>query len=130
MTQNSKETSQWWISLYNALFILISDKKTLESLETEHFEVMDELEAELDNGINSDGLSYFLSNNWINSAQKEALIKFKTHVDKTESNEWTLDSMFHSSDWNLIRSWALHIFNDLGLENNGWDDTGETLIIL
>ncbi|GAB5410177.1 MAG: hypothetical protein BalsKO_25420 [Balneolaceae bacterium] len=43
---------------------------------------MDELEANLDNGINSDSIHFYLEKSWINYDQSEKLIKFKAHLDK------------------------------------------------
>ncbi len=128
--KTDKETSQWWISLYNSLFILTSSQKKLKELENEVFEIMDELEANLDNGINSDSIHFYLENGWINNEQSEKLIKFKTHLDKFSPEEWDFDLMFHAEDWNLVRSWAKQIFQDLGFKDSGWNGYGEVIIFL
>ncbi len=128
--KTDKKTSQWWISLYNSLFILTSSKEVLNELESETFEIMDELEANLDNGINSSSIHFYLENGWINHEQSKKLIKFKVHLDKFLPEEWEVDLMFKTEDWNLVRSWAMQIFQDLGLEDNGWNSHGEELIVL
>lgn len=128
--QKEKEKSLWWVSLYNCLFILINSEETLGKVKQAYFDVMEELEVTLDNGINTDSLSFFIEKDWVTETQKKELENFKSTIEKISPEYWKQEIFYNSSnqDWQLVKKWGLSLFEKLGFEDEGWNEAGFELI--
>ncbi|WP_422003552.1 hypothetical protein [Roseivirga pacifica] len=123
-----KKEGSIWINLYNALFVISSRYADLKHLESPVFEVLDELESSIVDGLRQESLNYYLDNKWIDDREKDELIKFRQHLDSINTEQWNKYDFDSSEDWNLARSWAKSLMVRLGIKNNGWNSTGEIIM--
>lgn len=78
-----EKSASIWINLYNTLFLISYCYDELKCLESPIFEVLDELETSLINGLRDEALDFYESKSWIDSSVKTELINFRNHVNLT-----------------------------------------------
>ncbi len=117
-----------WISLYNCLYLISSRYKDIANLQSQVFDIFEDLDTRISIALNEQSLSFFVREGWIDEDIKRNLVKFKDFIDKIDSRHWNANDFDYHEDWEMARSWANNLMNKLNLKNRGWDSSDETII--
>lgn len=126
--RNNMKHNFSWIYLYNCLYLTSSRYDEVRHLESNIFEVMDELETALHVGMHEDRLDEHVKEGLINEERRIELGNFRNYVLAIEPHLWNPEEFDRSDDWDLARKWANTLLMKLNLKKRGWDSSGEYVI--
>ena len=119
-----------WVSLYNCLYLISSNYKDIVQLESNVFEIFEDLDTRLSVGLNAQSLSAFVHEGWIDNEIEKTLSRFRDFVNEIDSQHWNANDFDHLEDWKIARGWANNLMIKLNLKNRGWDSSGETVMCI
>ncbi len=115
----SKKSSTSLVFLYNALYSISSKYDDLKSLESEIFEVMDEIDSCILTGFNDQALKNY-EKSGIDKELVNEIGEFGKHVSSIENRYWNPIDFGINEDWKLARSWANSLIQKLRFKKTGW----------
>ncbi|MDN5204927.1 hypothetical protein QQ008_26290 [Fulvivirgaceae bacterium BMA10] len=125
-----KKKGTVWIDLYNCLYLVSSKYNEVEYLESPIFEIFDELDSSIINGLSMESLKFFLENDWITEEQKKELNQFKQYLVGIDDKYWNKIDFDLQEDWLFLKKWSISLMDKLGMKKKGWDSDGEQVIIV
>ena len=123
---NKKESV--WIDLYNALYIMSSKYKDIQHLESPVFDVFEELDTAIMNGLKDSNLALYFEEEWITLTLYQEFKKFGEYINSISSELWNESDFDKHPDWELARKWAVSLLSKIGEKKRGWDSTGDTIV--
>lgn len=127
-----KSESFWWTSLYNTLYLLTmtsEENKQVKEINPLFYDGLAiEIEDGLYNALNEAALRSYQKWDWLTEEEINELMKFKSHIEKIESEFWNEQDILKKVEWEVARAWAKKIFQQLKFQKEGFD-TSMTKII-
>jgi hypothetical protein len=123
---NKEDTA--WVHLYNCLYLVSSEYDQISHLESQTFEIFDELDTTIIGGLNERALILFLDKEWIDTSTKKELENFREYLNGIDAQRWNPKDFNYYEDWTIAREWANTLLEKLNIKKNGWCSSGKVNI--
>ena len=117
-----------WGDLYNTLFVISSSFQDLQNLQNPYFDVLDELDSAIINGLNDTSLIFFLEQGWIEDDMYRELLAFRSEIEKLDNILWNHNDFDNHEDWIFLRNWSKALLKKFKIKKDGWNSDGEIVI--
>jgi hypothetical protein len=111
--------------LYNCLYLVSLEYDQISHLESQTFEIFDELDTTITGGLNERALIFILDKEWIDTSTKNELENFREYLNGIDAQRWNLNDFNYYEDWTIAREWANTLIEKLNMKKNGWCPSGK-----
>jgi hypothetical protein len=114
-------------NIYNFLYLLSKGIKA-KGIDFSFSGITEEIETELYLNKSQNSSDYLLKIKLIDRKLNEEIKGLFEFVEKIEN--WQEENFDIDEDWILAKKWATKLFNKVGFKDEGYDSTGEEIILV